>query len=338
MPSAMSCVLRAAGRRDGEPLRVLSFPTHERYQSGLAGTAAHYYLVRGPQVKDWNRQYAPLPANHTLLDPALGPRQIPADLEVDLVLSQNKAGQFQIASRLSALLHVPLVSLEHTLPHPSWPAGQLDAFRSLRGHVDVFISEFSRSAWGMPGAVIHHGIDTETFRPLECQRQRHVLSVVNDFRTPQRHWCCGFPFWEEAVRGLPWEHLGSDPSGWSRPAADAAALNLAYNRCAVFVDTASASPVPTVVLEAMAAGAVVCSRGNAMVPEIITDGVNGFLCPDVASMRARLLQVLDDPHGFEDLRRRARETVLKRFSLSRFVSDWDALLRRAADTPYTGAP
>jgi glycosyltransferase involved in cell wall biosynthesis len=331
--------MRSAWRGDG-PLNILTCPTHERTETNLAKTGHRFWAVRSSEVKDWNTTYAPLPDNYILLDPGKGTKQLPPHVDFDLVLSQNKFGQYQILSKLAHALHLPLLSLEHTLPHPSWPARQLEALRAMRGDVNVFISAFSRGAWGwdeQEALVVHHGVDTKAFSPNDklVERRRRVLSVVNQFR--QRDWCCGYRFWEEATSGLPRYHIGESPDGWSQPARSVAELVMRYRECTVFVDTASASPIPTVVLEAMASGCVVVSRGNAMVPEVIEDGVNGFIRRDASSMRSLLERILHRPEDYEPVRQRARQTIIDRFSLSRFVTEWDHVLRYAASIPYLGA-
>lgn len=338
MASALGSILRAATRKRGQSLNILTSPTHERTESNWCRTAHRFYAWRGPQVKDWNRTFAPVPDNYVLLDPAKGINQLPHDIEFDLVVSQNKFGQYQILAPIANALQVPLLTIEHTLCYPDWPPECLQRLKALRGHVNVFISEFSRKAWGWgedEALVVHHGVDTDVFCPGHAEPKRHVLSVVNQFREPARLFCCGFPFWQEATRGLPWHHLGESFDGWSKPAASVAALVQAYRDCAVFVDTAAASPIPTVLLEAMACSCVVVSRGNSMVGEVIQDGVNGFIREDAHQMRELLQDILAHPEKYEHVRERARQTILEKFSLERFVQDWDRVLRQAASTPWS---
>ncbi len=340
MPCPVGSILRSACRQEGEPLDILCMPTHERFETNLARTGHRFWAIRTPQVKDWNSRYAAVPDNYVLLNSARGAQQLPPEMDFDLVLSQNKFGQFQIASDLARALHLPLVSLEHTLPHPSWPVAQLEALRRLRGHKNVFISDFSRRAWLWPSneaVVIHHGVDTQLFSPNDrlISKKKHVLSVVNDFRN--RNWCCGYNFWEQATSGLPRLHVGDSPDGWSQPARSLAELVLRYREATAFIDTASASPIPTVVLEAMSCGCVVVSRGNAMVSEVIEDGVNGFLRPEATAARALLADILARPEAYEEVRQRARQTILERFALGAFIDNWDRLLRQAAEVPFLGA-
>ncbi len=141
-------ILRAATRSPEEPLNILCAPTHERFETGLAKTGHRFWAIRCPQVKGWNQVYAPVPSNYVLLNPERGENQIPPEVSFDLVLSQNKFGQYNILSEFAKQLHVPLISLEHTLPVPTWPGRALEQLKAMKGHVNVFISEFSRKAWG----------------------------------------------------------------------------------------------------------------------------------------------------------------------------------------------
>jgi glycosyltransferase involved in cell wall biosynthesis len=342
MTTPIGSITRAATRQPGEPLNVLTFPTHERYQSGLGKTNAIYYLFRAPQVKDWNQTYAPLPENHILLNPSKGMRQLPADVDFDLVLSQNKFGQFQIASQLSRQLHLPLVSLEHTLPVPAWDQPTRDALKRMRGHLNLFISEYSIGQWGWDVAdpsvrVIHHGIDTDTFSPNEmlCDRRPHLLSVVNDW--VNRDWCCGFRLWQDVSRERPVRVVGATP-GLSEPAKSVHDLVMAYRSSLVFLNTSLISPVPTALLEAMSCGCAVVSTATCMIPEVIRHEENGFVSNDPKELRFYCDLLLKNPDLARAMGAAARQTILERFSLGRFVSNWNGLLAEAANTVYTGAP
>src|SRR3990172_12173760 len=117
--SPVSAITRAATRRPDEKLNILTWPTHERYETNLAKTGHNFFSYQGQEFKSWNTQYAPVPDNYRLLDGTLGAKQVPLDIDFDLILSQNKWGQFQVGYQLSKQLHLPLISLEHTLPIPT---------------------------------------------------------------------------------------------------------------------------------------------------------------------------------------------------------------------------
>jgi glycosyltransferase involved in cell wall biosynthesis len=339
MPSTVGSITRSAIRTPDEPLNILCMPTHERYESGLCQTGHNFFAYRAEGIKDWNANYAPLPVNYRLLDPAAGDGQLPAEVDFDLILSQNKFGQFQHAWRLSRMLHLPLVSLEHTLPVKDWPAGRVAALKKMKGDLNVFISEYSRGVWGWQeneAEVVHHGVDTDLFHPGDKNhsvREAHALSVVNDW--VNRNWCCGFQFWQEATKGLPVRVVGDTP-GLSKPAASMAELVGAYQQARVFVNTSLISPVPTALLEAMACGCCVISTKNCMIPEIVTHGVNGFLADDPKQMRALVQECLAEPATSQRVGKAARQTIRDRFAQDDFVRHWQRLFQKAAATPFLG--
>ena len=337
MPNAMSSILRASTRDPNEKLNILTFPTHERYETGLAKTGHNFYAYRAEGIKDWNETYAPLPENYTLLNPNMGNAQLPTHVDFDLVLSQNKFGQFQKAQELAALLHLPLVSLEHTLPVPEWGDNIMNAVQNMRGNVNIFISSFSIGEWGWEDkqdtAVITHGIDTDLFCTTDKDRDQQILSVVNDWIN--RDWCCGFGIWQRVIDGLPYKVVGDTP-GLSEPAASTEELVATYQNNRIFLNTSTISPVPTALMEAMSCGCAVVSTDTCMIPEVIEHGVNGFITNDENQMKQHLVDLLNDEAMCKEIGQNARKTIVENYSMDTFVSNWDKTLRIAADIPFRG--
>ena len=67
-----------------------------------------------------------------------------------------------------------------------------------------------------------------------------------------------------------------------------------------------------------------------MIPEIIKNGVNGFISNDEAELRGYVEQLLSEPKLAIDLGLAARETVIKDFSVDVFVNNWNTVF----DTAY----
>ena len=322
MASLIGSILRNASLKEGDKLNILTFPTHERYQSAMANCNANFYLYRGPGIKDWNSTYAPLPANYTLLTPQDEPA---LDVDIDIVLSQNKFGQFPMAHFFANKYHCPLVSLEHTLPYKDWAPQQIQELNNMKGDANVFISEYSAQAWGyqlLESVIIHHGVDTEVFKPSTTKREPHLLSVVNDWIN--RDWCCGYKIWEQVSRERKVVVFGDTP-GLSRPAKDVAELAGAYQSAQVFLNTSLISPVPTALLEAMSCGCAVVSTATCMIPEIIINGVNGFISNDPAELQSYCDILLKNPKLAEKLGKAARKTIEQKFSMDKFVQQWNGL-------------
>jgi hypothetical protein len=328
MLNPMSYIMRQAKRKTNEPLNILTCPTHERYESGLCLTGHNFYACQAQGIKTWNTNYAPLPNNYTLLDPQLGKKQVPIYVEFDLVLSQNKFGQFQMLYPLAKEMNIPLISLEHTLPVPHWTQQQRAQLREMRGHINVFISEYSLDQWQWDDrndtTVIHHMVDTDVFNPIETPRQSHILSVVNDWIN--RDWCCNFQGWQRITKDLPVKVIGDTP-GLSLPAGQNELLD-AYRNAKIFLNTSTISPVPTSLLEAMACGCACVSTATCMIPEIIEDGVNGFISNDENVLRKKCELLLNDNNLAKKLGYEASKTVKEKFSKERFIAQWDHIFRR----------
>ena len=339
MPSSpISAITRAATRRPDEPLNILTFPTHERYETLLCRTGHNFYSYRADGIKDWNTDYSPVPKNYVLLDGSLGGKQVPLHLDFDLILSQNKFGQFQIAHQIADTLHLPLVSLEHTLPIPMWDEELRNSLRNMRGDLNLFISAYSIRKWNWrPEAdtmVIHHGVDTERFCIDDSvEKENRILSVVNDWIN--RDWCCGFGIWQNVTKGLPVKVLGDTP-GLSKPAGSLKELVRTYQSSRIFLNTSTISPVPTSLLEAMACECAVVTTATCMIPEIIENGVNGFISNDEEELREYLALLLNDENTANEMGKKAKETILEKFSEDAFINSWKQFLDTASQVCFRG--
>lgn len=321
----------------GQTLNVLSFPTHERYSQTMSKVNAKFYLWQGQGIKDWKECYAKLPANHVLLDPTLGDAQLPQDVSFDCILSQNKFAHYNISAQLSRIMHVPLISLEHCLPVHTLHPQQLQQLYNMKGHLNLFISEFSRKAWGWKedeAEVVHHGIDTDLFSPaIGVERKSHLLSVVNDWIN--RDYFCGFNLWTQISNELPVMVVGDTP-GLSKPAASTEELVKQYQSSRVFLNTSLVSPVPTSLMEAMSCGCACVSTATCMIPEIITNGVNGYISNDPQELRHYCQRLLKDEALARHLGENARKTIVERFNMDQFVKRWDSILASASNIIYRG--
>lgn len=87
-------------------------------------------------------------------------------------------------------------------------------------------------------------------------------------------------------------------------------------------------------LEGMACGVpAICSKVGG-VPEVITDGVEGYLVPtgDVEAMAARALEILTDPDRRAQMGEAARARALNQFCSSKIIPQYEDLYRRVLDS------
>ena len=331
MYNPMSSIIRSAKRKPDEPLNILTFPAHERYESCLCQTGHNFYSVVAEGTKEWNEVYAAIPPNYTIFNNVLPDYVLGS---IDMVLSHNPFVHIPLAHRIG--LRVPVVNIFHTMPVPQWNPDDIphDArvmFDWCTEH--IYISEFSKKAWGYDGKVIHHAIDTDLFclpgnGPMATTPQRNpvVLTVANDYIN--RDWCLGFSIWNAIAPELPMLPVGDTP-GLSNPAPDVPSLVKTYQSSQVFLNTSTLSPIPTSLLEAMACGCACVSSDPCLIPEIIEDGVDGYLCPvdQPVVFAARCKHLLNNPHIAEQMGRKAAAKVKSMFGIDRFVKEFNEAFR-----------
>lgn len=300
---------------------ILTFPTHERYETQLCKTGHNFYSFTLPNQKKWNVKQTPYPENYFTLPEG----RVCEYLKYDFILAQSKFWQLQTAIKINEQLNVPIICLEHTWPlHGVHSEENINNLRQMVGNVNVFISETSAKAWNIPvdPQVINHGVDINTFKPLNLERENNVLSVANDF--VERDFCLNYRGWARVTKDMDIKLVGSNP-GLSEPVDSTEELAKEYNQCGVFFNSSTMSPIPMSLLEAMSCGCAVVSTATCMIPEIIQNGINGFISNDETELRHYLEKVLADKELRETLGNNARKTIVERFSEDIFVNNWNKL-------------
>jgi glycosyltransferase involved in cell wall biosynthesis len=320
-------ILRSA-LNNRDPLNILTFVSHERFEPNLCKTGHNFYSLITEGTRYWHTEYAPVPDNYIIFRD-----QIPSFIldKIDLIISHNPFVHIPIAYKLG--LKVPLINIFHTMPPPGWdsqniPANYKQVLDFCTDH--VYISEFNRLSWGYnTGHIIHHGIDDELFTPGYSSRPREnkVLSVANDYIN--RDWCLGFSIWKAIAQDLPMFLIGDTP-GLSKPAPDLPTMIKHYQESLVFLNTSTASPIPMSLLEAMACGCACVSAATCMIPDIIDNGKDGFLCPPhkPEMFKERCQYLLDNPTNALEMGNNARKKIQDMFGLDRFVQEWKGLIDR----------
>lgn len=109
--------------------------------------------------------------------------------------------------------------------------------------------------------------------------------------------------------------------GWKTQAEVAEVLGQAHILLAPSVTAADGDQegTPVALMEAMAMGLPVVSTVHAGIPEIVTDGVNGYLVPerDSAALAERLRHLLDRPETWQTLGAAGRQTVEREFDVNK---------------------
>jgi glycosyltransferase involved in cell wall biosynthesis len=212
------------------------------------------------------------------------------------------------------------------------PTRKQQISRALRASRVVFAKsqalQSRLAAEGIESVIDYNGIDREKFRPLDradaCRqlgldpKRRRVLYVGNLLPvkgpTVLAHAAGELPDVEVIFVGSGPEKITAGRCVGARPHEE---IPLWMNASDVLCLPSLNEGLPNVALEAMACGLPVVASRVGGVPEIVQEGVNGFLVPP------------SDPHALAEALRRALATKWEREAIGASVSqfDWDVNAR-----------
>jgi glycosyltransferase involved in cell wall biosynthesis len=75
----------------------------------------------------------------------------------------------------------------------------------------------------------------------------------------------------------------------------------------------------------MACGCAVVTVDASMMPEIIENGVNGFITNDKDQLKKYLIELLNNNDLRETIGNNARKTILEKFSEQAFLNKWNSV-------------
>lgn len=135
-------------------------------------------------------------------------------------------------------------------------------------------------------------------------------------------------------------HLGMAETvkitGWLGPSGKRALFETA----SVYVRPSYEDGLPLSLLESMAAGVPVVASAVGGIPEVVVEGVTGYLVApgDTASLRRLLRKLLKEPLAAARVGKAARESVRLRFAPERVVARLEALYAGTGLTAHVPAP
>ena len=313
-------------------LNIISFSCHERSDSKIAKTGHNFIYLEAQGLKTWDKTYAPVPNNITILNIDPNNPKLPLSTTPNLVLCQNIFAHYNQCKQLSVQYGIPIINLYHTFSYPHvWKQDTWDKINQMVGNTNVFITDTNRKGWRFDetnSVVIEHSIDTNLFFKKEgIEKKKEIIWVGN--AALERRFEIGTDLMLEFKKNLPIKIVGKSP-GLSEPASSVEELCQFYNESLVFLSTASHSPIPTVLIEAMACGVAPVTVENDMIKTLIKNGENGFITNDKEQLRKSLEYLLLNPDKAREMGENARQTVLKRFSMDRFVHQWNEVFYETA--------
>ncbi len=319
-------------------LRILTFLRHDPYMYELAKTGHEFHLLlvdRPPWGKNWDVKSRPLPLNVKVI----GEAELLPSLDMnqyDLLLAQSY-DDFELIDRVPN----PKILLAHSvaaLPSPDGLSraealGRLYQEQQLASIFVVYVSEYLARNWGLPGRVILTGVDVSDYNNefRYAGELAAVLTVAHFFK--ERDSELGYAFHQQVVKDdIPYKIVGHNPTlPNSGPAESWDELKSYYRDYRLYLNTA-ASGGSLALLEAMAAGMpAVTTAGppEAKPDKSVIDGYNGFISNDPEYLREKVRFLLANPEMAKAMGQRARETVMQKYGIDRFIQAWQEIFKQA---------
>jgi hypothetical protein len=316
---------RMAGGSLRRRLRILTWHVHGNYLYSLT-QAPHDFVV--PVLPNDPPGYGAL--GHKI--PWGGNvRQVRADEirnePLDCVIYQSRTAfehdRFQILTAEQRAL--PCAYIEHNPPEPH-PTDTVHFFRHDRG-ILVHVTPYNALMWDSPGVstrVIEHGIVAAPAVVYSGEIERGI-TVINHLR--QRGRRVGADIYEWAASRVPLDLIGMQSETMGGQGEISNMQVSAYiARYRFFFTPIRYASLGLSLVEAMMAGMPIVGVAATDLPNVITNGVDGYVDSRRDRLVACMRQLLRDPELAREWGEAARRTALRRFSIGRYVDDWNDVL------------
>ena len=308
------------------PRRILTWPIHGSYFNTLSRLDDEWFLPVKAGAPDGygGRGSADFP---------LSVRDVPAasirELDLDLVLIQSPGNLRDVDELLSpAQGRLPRIYLEHNTPFPD-PVTSRHPFADANGLI-VHVTRYNRLMWDngrTPTRVIEHSVAIDPAISWQGSRPEGI-TVMNSM--PRRGRKVGLDLFLETRRHIPIQLAGFGNDGLDGLGdIPYPALHRTVAEYRFLFSPCRYTSLPLAVIEALTIGMPVVALATTELPDVIQNGVHGYLANDLDELIAGMRRLLDDPDHARELGANARELAVRRFGLDRFARDWGAAFTEA---------
>ena len=329
-------------KRDSK-LRILSFNWHEPYLCMLASVSHQFFIIEpltgNGRPRLWDRGMRPLPENVTIIsEPDM--RRMLEQGQLNLIICQNVKDIIAV----SDCQNIPKVLVFHNKLTTELALGGNSITREnyikqlephLRDVTKVFISPSKKADWAMEGSVIPPGINVDEYGGYNGKKAE-ILRVGNMLK--ERDLMLGYSEQEAICEGYRSRIVGQNPTLESNPSENWEDLKAKYCQNRFFLNTTKdpyEDGYNLSMLEAMATGMPIVSLANATSP--ITDGKEGYISSDIETLRGRAMELLEDNDLARKMGSAARECVIKKFPIEKFVSRWNEVIENVVGNCKVGS-
>jgi len=305
-------------------LKILTWHVHGSYLNTLAYVPHDWYIPIKPGRPE---RYS---GRGSTFDGHKNLREVPATdvrrLNFDLILFQTDRNyhedQYEILSEEQ--LRLPKIYLEHNVPRPH--------ASDTRHPVDdpslllVHVTHYNRLMWDngrTPTAVIEHSVMLDPAITYQGHLEKGI-TIVNDMRRRGR--ITGYDVFEQVRESVPIDIAGmqSEEIGGL---GDIPYRNL-HQKIAQYRFLFSPiryTSLPLAVVEALTIGMPVVALATTELPTVIESGKQGFVSCNVEEVVEQMRFLLAHPDEAEYMGRQARKLAQERFSMPRFIHDWNTV-------------
>jgi len=316
------------------PLRILTWHIHGSYLYYLTQVPHEFYLPVKPGK--------PEGYGGRLTGFAWGDNVHDIDAEAvrhqkfDCILFQSRRNylqdQYEILSESQR--HLPRVYLEHDPPqeHPTNTQHIVDDPEILL----VNVTHFNDLMWdcgNTPTAVVEHGVMIPDGVRYRGDIARGIV-VANGLRKRGRR--LGVDIFERVRQVVPLDLVGMDAKSLDGIGEVHHGLLPEFeSHYRFFFHPVRYTSLGLAVCEAMMVGLPIVGLATTELATVVENNVTGYISTDISQLIERMQELLLDSTKADLLSQNAQEYARSRFSIDRFVNDWNRVFEQVASHTYT---
>ncbi len=322
-------------------LRIFTWNIHHPYLGALVKTGHDFYF---PVKPGQPYHYAGAPVEGRLLENV---HEIPAeearehDYDLILIHTHHELAEERFAVLSKEQQRIPKIMMHHT---PPWkhPERWLEKFYATLPEVDalVHLTEYNRRHWNeqlnpyirrdLRQETIYHGIELDP-SILWTGNRAKAVTAMNYFS--QRPRDTGPRHWRNVTAHVPCDLFGADSERMGgHGLVTHEEIRRVFAKYRAYFNPTYLSSVPMAMLEAMSVGVAPVSRATTEMPNIITNGRNGFVHRRPGELVESIKRLIADRDLSHHLGAAAQQTIKERFGMVRFLKQWNDLFTEVANT------
>ncbi len=303
-------------------LKILTWHTHGSYLYYLTQAPHDFYVLSKPdRPPGYGGRCGHIPWGPNVIDLPVDEAK---DAQFDCILFQDDDQYFkdQHLYLSETQRRLPKIYLEHDPPrdHPTDMRHPVDDPSVLLVHV----TPFNALMWDngrMPTRIVEHGVLLPNNTHYRGDLARGLVVINNISKRGRR---LGGDIFAQARASVPLDLVGMgvrEAGGIGEiEHAQLPAFSAPYR---FFFSPIRYSSLGLAIIEAMILGMPIVALATTEMATVIDNGVSGYISNDVPTLVAHMHHLLDDPAHARHLGEGARRYAYERFSIERFVDDWD---------------